>query len=85
MCEQRVFFSRTPPYKHINLFFFILDSSAKLNRNPNSVPENIGDILTDSASSAKVFLVFVFFNQDYLQYFIKVHRSKWEVNQLETR
>lgn len=30
------------------------DSSAKLNRNPNSVPENIGDILTESASSAKL-------------------------------
>lgn len=33
---------------------FRRDSSAKLNRNPNSVPENIGDLLSDSASSAKL-------------------------------
>ncbi|XP_022322170.2 sodium-driven chloride bicarbonate exchanger-like isoform X2 [Crassostrea virginica] len=37
-----------------NMSFTSRDSSAKLNRNPNSVPENIGDILADSASSAKL-------------------------------
>ena len=43
-------------YCKLNVLCYImfLDSSAKLNRNPNSVPENIGDILADSASSAKV-------------------------------
>lgn len=47
-------------YKRVLISHFITDSSAKLNRNPNSVPENIGDLLSDSASSAKVFLVYFF-------------------------
>lgn len=58
-------------YKRVLISHFITDSSAKLNRNPNSVPENIGDLLSDSASSAKVFLVYLFFLfKDYLQHFV---------------
>lgn len=54
------FFVFLKAYKRVSISDFITDSSAKLNRNPNSVPENIGDILSDSASSAKVFLVYFF-------------------------
>lgn len=55
------FFVFFKAYKRVSISDFITDSSAKLNRNPNSVPENIGDLLSDSASSAKVFLVYFFF------------------------
>lgn len=64
------FFVFLKAYKRVLISHFITDSSAKLNRNPNSVPENIGDLLSDSASSAKVFLVFWGFFKDYLQHFV---------------
>lgn len=64
------FFVFLKAYKRVLISHFITDSSAKLNRNPNSVPENIGDLLSDSASSAKVFLVYFLFFKDYLQHFV---------------
>lgn len=64
------FFVFLKAYKRVSISDFITDSSAKLNRNPNSVPENIGDLLSDSASSAKVFLVYFFLFKDYLQHFV---------------
>lgn len=48
-------------YKCVLIFYFIIDSLVKLNRNLNSVFENIGDFLSDFVLSVKVFFVYLFF------------------------
>lgn len=55
------FFVFLKVYKYVLIFYFIIDSLVKLNRNLNSVFENIGDFLSDFVLSVKVFFVYFFF------------------------
>lgn len=59
------FFVFLKVYKYVLIFYFIIDSLVKLNRNLNSVFENIGDFLSDFVLSVKVYFVYFFF-KDYL-------------------
>lgn len=54
------FFVFLKVYKCVLIFYFIIDSLVKLNRNLNSVFENIGDFLSDFVLSVKVFFVYFF-------------------------
>lgn len=60
------FFVFLKVYKCVLIFDFIIDSLVKLNRNLNSVFENIGDFLSDFVLSVKVFFVYFFLFKDYL-------------------
>lgn len=60
------FFVFLKVYKCVLIFYFIIDSLVKLNRNLNSVFENIGDFLSDFVLSVKVFFVYFFLFKDYL-------------------
>lgn len=54
------FFVFLKVYKCVLIFYFIIDSLVKLNRNLNSVFENIGDFLSDFVLSVKVYFVYFF-------------------------